>query len=98
MLLRSKFPMGEEITSEAAQKEFIRLFGKILRLRNILRAFDQFEGYDIMTERELQDYQSLYIDLYEDWKPRGKERKISTTISSLKWNWCARWKSISTTS
>lgn len=75
MLLRSKFPMGEEMTSEAAQKEFIRLFGKILRLRNILRAFDQFEGYDIMTERELQDYQSLYIDLYEDWKPRGKEKE-----------------------
>lgn len=75
MLLRSKFPMGEEITSEAAQKEFIRLFGKILRLRNILRAFDQFEGYDIMAERELQDYQSLYIDLYEDWKPRGKEKE-----------------------
>ena len=74
MELHTKFPLGEEIVSEEAQKEFISLFGKILRLRNILRTFDQFAGYDPMTDRELQDYQSHYIDLYEDFKSQQRAK------------------------
>ena len=74
MELRSKYPAGTEIDSEKAQKEFIALYGRMLRLRNILSAFEQFDGYDVCNERELQDYQSMYIDLYEKWKRRAKEK------------------------
>ncbi|MEL6711506.1 MAG: HsdR family type I site-specific deoxyribonuclease, partial [Pseudomonadota bacterium] len=38
------FPLGRAIVGEAAEKAFIRLFGRILRLRNILTAFDDFAG------------------------------------------------------
>ena len=61
--LLATFPVGEPITGEKAQKEFIKFFGKILRARNILSTFDDFEGQDILDERTLQDYQSEYIDL-----------------------------------
>ncbi|WP_367337668.1 hypothetical protein [Aminivibrio sp.] len=44
-------------------KDFISLFGAVLRLRNILTAFDGFHG-EILSVRDFQDYQSVYIDLY----------------------------------
>lgn len=70
--LQNLYPVGQEIIGEEAQKDFIRLFGAILRLRNILTAFDDFEGNEILSEREFQDYQSAYIDLYQEFT-RGKD-------------------------
>ncbi|MCA1572141.1 MAG: type I restriction endonuclease subunit R, partial [Chloroflexi bacterium] len=66
--LLEAFPLGEPIIGEEAQKEFIRLFGAILRLRNILQAFDDFIGLEILTPRQVQDYQSVYLDLYEKFR------------------------------
>jgi type I restriction enzyme R subunit len=65
--LQSLYPVGQAIIGEQAQKDFIRLFGAILRLRNILTSFDDFAGNEILTERDYQDYQSVYIDLYQDF-------------------------------
>lgn len=70
--LQEQYPLGEAIVGEGAQKEFIRLFGAILRLRNILTAFDDFAGNEILNDREFQDYQGVYIDLYQDFT-RGKD-------------------------
>ncbi|ULQ58529.1 type I restriction endonuclease subunit R [Brucepastera parasyntrophica] len=64
--LLATYPAGERIEGENAQKEFIRLFGAILRLRNILTSFDEFAGQEILSSREFQDYQSMYIDLYQE--------------------------------
>jgi type I restriction enzyme R subunit len=66
--LQSDYQPGELIVGEANQKRFIALFGAILRLRNILTAFDDFVGKEILTPRQLQDYQSLYLDLYADFR------------------------------
>lgn len=63
--LLGKFLQGEPIIGEQNQKEFIALFGSILRLKNILTAFDDFEDNEILTDRDFQDYQSTYIDLYQ---------------------------------
>ena len=63
--LKEKFIQGQPIVGEQAQKEFIALFGSILRLKNILSSFDNFEGEEILTDRDFQDYQSTYIDLYQ---------------------------------
>ena len=61
-----KFPVGEPIISEQAQKDFIKLYGAILRVRNILTTFDEFVGNEILSERDVQDYHSAYIDLYNE--------------------------------
>lgn len=55
--LTSKFPLSEpQIIGEQNQKDFISLFGAILRMRNLLSAFDEFAGKEMITERDLQDY------------------------------------------
>ena len=72
--LKDKYPLSEpQIVGEKAQKDFIGLFGTILRTRNILVAFDEFEGKEILTQREMQDYLSRYNDLYEDWRRMRKK-------------------------
>ena len=65
------YPIGQMIIGETAQKDFVRLFGAILRLKNILTSFDEFAGNEILSERDYQDYQSIYIDLYQSIGGRG---------------------------
>lgn len=66
--LLSSFKIGEAIVSESAQKEFIQLFGAILRLQNILTSFDEFDGHALINERQEQDYRSIYLDLWNEYK------------------------------
>jgi type I restriction enzyme R subunit len=73
--LLATFPLGAPIVGERAQKDFIKLFGAILRLRNILTAFDDFQGHEILTDREVQDYQSLYLNLYVDFRAQAAAEK-----------------------
>lgn len=73
----SGFPLDRPIVGEAAQKAFIKLFGAILRLKNILTAFDDFAGNEILTAREFQDYQSLYLNLYAEFRSASEAEKES---------------------
>ncbi len=71
------FPLGEQIVGEAAQKAFIKLFGAILRLKNILTAFDDFAGNEILSERDFQDYQSMYLNLYAEFRSVSEAERES---------------------
>ena len=73
--LLESFPLGKAIVGETAQKAFIKLFGAILRLKNILSSFDDFAGNEILTEREFQDYQSLYLNLYAEFRATSDAEK-----------------------
>lgn len=66
--LTKKFNPGDLPASEAAQREFINLYNKILRLQNILTSFDDFTGNEILPERTFQDYQSTYLEIYQGLK------------------------------
>lgn len=80
--LISKFPLSEpRIIGEQNQKDFIALFGAILRMRNILSAFDEFSGQEIITERDFQDYLGRYQDLRDEWNEKRKKGE-STSLSS----------------
>ena len=73
--LLEKFPLDQEhIDSEQSQREFIKLFGTILRMQNLLKSFDDFKGKEIISELDLQDYQSRYLDLKNEWKDRQVEK------------------------
>jgi type I restriction enzyme R subunit len=66
--LTSKFNPGELPASETEKKEFINLYNKILRLQNILKSFDDFKGNELLPERTFQDYQSTYLEIYQEIK------------------------------
>ena len=76
------YPLGSTIIGEAAQKAFIGLFGAILRLQNILISFDDFVGQEILTERQTQDYRSLYLDYYAEYRKEkdGEKESINDDI------------------
>ena len=73
--LQDKFPLDEQILGEKAKKEFISLFGAVLRMRNLLVSFDDFAGNEILTEREMQDYTGKYIDLRDEFVKGGKDKE-----------------------
>jgi len=77
--LLQKYPLGEQIIGEQNQKDFIVQMGNILRLRNILSSFDKFEGNQILSERDFQDYLGTYTDLYEEYR-RKKENGEAESI------------------
>ncbi len=76
--LTSKFPLSEpQIIGEQNQKDFISLFGAILRMRNLLVAFDEFKEKECLTERDLQDYLGRYQDLRDEWKRKREKGELS---------------------
>ncbi len=68
--LLEQFPLGQPIAGEQNKKDFLVLFGNILRLRNILSAFDRFAGNEILSSIDFQDYTGTYHDVYEEIKPK----------------------------
>lgn len=73
--LETLFPIAADIIGEEAQSEFIKLFGAILKLKNILVSFDEFENDEAVSERNLQDYQSKYIDIYQTYSKKSDAEK-----------------------
>ena len=73
------FPLGVPIVGEKAEKDFISLWGSILKVRNLLSAFDEFNDRDILPVRDQQDYQSIYLDMYGKYRAHEKVEKESIT-------------------
>ena len=74
--LLEKFPLsgdprGLHVTGEKAEKEFIKLFGTILRALNILQTFDEFEGNELITlDGDFLDYRGFYNVMHEKYRPK----------------------------
>ncbi len=74
--LLTDFPLKEPIISESQKKDFIKLFGKILKLENILNSFENFNKDDHINPRDFQDYQSKYLDFYDEMRPeKGRDKE-----------------------
>jgi type I restriction enzyme R subunit len=70
-------PPGTEPFGEAQEKAFVVLFGKILKLRNILTSFDEFGHDESLPPRQLQNYTSVYNALWERHRKRDTGEKES---------------------
>ena len=82
--LMDKFPLSEpQIVGEQNQKDFISLFGAILRMRNLLISFDEFEGKEGIAERDLQDYLGRYQDLRDEWREKAKDKEGTDIIDDV---------------
>ena len=66
------------------KKAFIRLFGEILRLRNVLSVFDEFtEQAKMIGEMQYQDYLGWYNNIYDEFRkttPKGENEHITDDI------------------
>lgn len=73
--LQANWEAGTLPLGEKAEKAFIRLFGTILKMRNLLSCFDQFAKADLISDRDIQDYTSVYLDLADKYRreSHGKE-------------------------
>lgn len=78
--LLSKYPPGTEPFGEKQEKEFIAIFGSILRVMNILSSFDQFENDKLLTDRQMQDFQSRYLDLYKKYRRKTDKADIEDDV------------------
>lgn len=78
--LVQKFPEPTEIELDADKKEFVQLFGELLKSENILRNFDEFQNVDkIISERLMQDMKSVYVDIRENITKRREFDKAQKT-------------------
>ena len=73
-------PISSRDYGEEDRHKFVKLFGMFLKLKNILRTFDQFADRKILTDGEVQDYQSFYLEIYEKIK-KERQDNAQTDIS-----------------
>ena len=73
--LKEQFPDGYTPLGEEEERLFINLFGSLLKSINVLQAFDQFEGKQLLSDGQMQDYQSHYLDLKDKWRKKVKGEK-----------------------
>ena len=84
--LQHDFPVEgmANIVDIEQKKDFIRLFGEILRLRNVLSVFDEFtEEAKIIGEMQHQDYLGWYNKYYEEFRQtatKGDNEHITDDI------------------
>ncbi|WP_341741955.1 type I restriction endonuclease subunit R [Trueperella pyogenes] len=76
--LTEKYPVGEAFKDEEAQRDFISIFGAIKRLINILDSFTEFGLEEArLSERDFQDYQGTYAELYREFREKAQSEKES---------------------
>lgn len=46
---------------------------------NILSSFDKFNDEKLLNDRELQDYQSMYVDLYQKFRKKSEGEAVDIT-------------------
>ena len=57
--LKAQFPKPDAITTEAAKKAFVQLFGEYLRIENILRNYDEFTQLKALQSIDPKDSAAL---------------------------------------
>ena len=66
------------LVEESQKLLFIKAFREVMRVKNVLTGFVEFSFDDIaMTEQQLEDYQSKYLDMYESIKHSQTDEKVS---------------------
>ena len=67
-----------ELPSEDEELEFVKAFRGLMRLKNLLSGFSDFEFDDLdMEEQEFEDYKSKYLDIYDKVKRETAKEKVS---------------------
>jgi type I restriction enzyme R subunit len=66
------------LRSEEEELEFIKAFRELMRLKNVMATFTEFDFVDLsMDEQNFEDYKSKYLDLYDKSKSSHLKEKVS---------------------
>ena len=66
------------LVSEDDELAFIKAFRQLMRIKNILNAFSDFDWEDLaMSEQLFEDYKSKYLDLWQKVKSDTEREKVS---------------------
>jgi len=67
-----------DLQTEDDELAFIKAFRDLMRVKNILTAFSDFNWEDLaMNEQLFEDYKSKYLDLYDKVKSNHQKEKVS---------------------
>mgnify|MGYP000960206784 CR=1 FL=1 len=82
-----RFPNPQEIETEHEKKEFVKLFGELLKLDNVLRNYDEFQEIDKpISEGYLQDLRSAYVEIRDEFlnlKNYEKTKDLEVDLSDV---------------
>lgn len=68
----------KELPDEEAELAFVKIFRELMRLRNILESFSEFDNEDLaLSAQRFADYRSAYLDLYDKVKTDNTKEKVS---------------------
>ena len=68
----------KDLVDEEAELLFIKTFRELLRLKNILESYAEFDHDDLaMTDQRFADFRSSYLDLYDKVKSENEVEKVS---------------------
>ena len=67
-----------DLHSEEEELAFVKAFRELMRIKNILTAFADFDMNSVeMPEQLFEDYKSKYLDLYDKAKSNDQKEKVS---------------------
>lgn len=79
--LRTIAPSPQDVDNlegEQAEHDFVTMFRELLRAKNILSSFADFDFTDTgITVQEFEDYKSKYLDIYDKVKSDHEKEKVS---------------------
>lgn len=68
----------DSLVSEEDELEFIKAFRALMRIKNMMTTFADFDWEDLaMPEQQFEDYKSKYLDLHEKVKQDNDKEKVS---------------------
>lgn len=69
-------PSVDQLTGEEERATFVKTFRDLLRIKSSLETFAEFSFEDVgISEQEFYDYQSKYLDIYEERKNGDPEKE-----------------------
>ncbi|MGY5848404.1 type I restriction endonuclease subunit R [Salegentibacter sp. HM20] len=68
----------DDLVSEEDELEFIKAFREVMRLKNTMGTFADFDWEDLaMNAQQFEDYKSKYLDLHDKVKTDHSKEKVS---------------------
>ncbi|MFT5852175.1 MAG: type I restriction enzyme R subunit [Colwellia sp.] len=68
----------DDLRDEEQELEFVKAFRELMRLKNVLSTFADFDFDDVeLDEQGFEDYKSKYLDLYDKVKTDTSKEKVS---------------------